>query len=129
MKVQECGKSEWDEQQHGLDLPYAFTTTDFRISGKGHDRIERIYRTYCDRSACSFDAPKTMPEDRIAVGFVRIAHRSFWSTRLVVRGRSASWTMRMRRLPESFCRAEMMVSVALAGEAASSRTFLAPHAD
>ena len=66
MKVRECGTSEWDEGQHGLHLPHPISTTDFRVSGKGHQRIDRIYRTYCDRSACSFDALKTMPEDRMA---------------------------------------------------------------
>jgi len=71
VKVQECGTSEWDEGQHGLHLPYPLSTTDFRLSGKGHQRIEKIYRNYCDRSRCEFEATQTMPEDRVAAWLCR----------------------------------------------------------
>lgn len=66
MKVQECGTSKWDEGQHGLRLPHSIATIDFCVTGKGHERIEPLYRTYCDRGRCTYTIKPTMPEDRIA---------------------------------------------------------------
>ena len=66
MKVEPCRTSNWDHIQHGLDLPYPVTTVDFRIRGRGHQRLGEIYRTYCDRSRYTFEKDQTMPEDRIA---------------------------------------------------------------
>ena len=47
IKVAECGAGRWDEQEHKLDIPYAIATFDFRVTGTGHERIERIYRDCC----------------------------------------------------------------------------------
>ena len=41
IKVVECGPGHWDEQDHGLDIPHGIDTIDFRITGTGHERIER----------------------------------------------------------------------------------------
>lgn len=40
VKVVECGPGQWDEQDHGLDYPAPFHTTNFRVTGRGHERID-----------------------------------------------------------------------------------------
>src|SRR3712207_3716378 len=47
IKVVECGAGRWDEKDHGLDLPGQLHTTDFRVTGTGHERIERSYKQGC----------------------------------------------------------------------------------
>ena len=43
----ECGRGRWDCEDHGLDYPDCIETTDFKVTGTGHDRLERIYRDCC----------------------------------------------------------------------------------
>ena len=47
IKVIECGPGRWDEQDHGLDYPHSIDTIDFRVTGTGHERIERTYKEGC----------------------------------------------------------------------------------
>ena len=47
IKVVECGPGKWDEQDHGLDFPAPLRTTDFRVAGRGHERIETLYENGC----------------------------------------------------------------------------------
>jgi len=47
IKVIECGAGRWDEQEHKLDFPGPIETVDFKVTGTGHERIERIYRDCC----------------------------------------------------------------------------------
>lgn len=44
IKIVECGQGHWDEKDHGLDIPHGLDTTDFRVTGTGHERIEQILR-------------------------------------------------------------------------------------
>ena len=39
IKVIECGRGHWDEQDHGLDIPHGIHTIDFKVTGTGHERI------------------------------------------------------------------------------------------
>jgi len=68
IKVAECGPGLWDEQDHGLDIPWAIHTTDFRVTGTGHRRIERMFQEGCGspgRRLTGYD-PKEL-EQRIAM--------------------------------------------------------------
>ena len=47
IKVIECGAGHWDEQEHGLDIPHGIHTIDFKVTGTGHERIERAYTEGC----------------------------------------------------------------------------------
>ena len=47
IKVVECGPGHWDEQDHGLDIPHDIHTMDFKVTGTGHERIERIFQDCC----------------------------------------------------------------------------------
>ena len=47
IKVVECGRGLWEERDHGLDIPHEIETTDFKVTGTGHERIERIFRDCC----------------------------------------------------------------------------------
>ena len=47
IKVIECGAGHWDEQDHGLDVPHPIHTIDFKITGTGHERIEKAYDEGC----------------------------------------------------------------------------------
>ena len=47
IKVVECGSGRWDEADHGLDYPATIHTTDFKVTGRGHHRIEELYRQGC----------------------------------------------------------------------------------
>lgn len=44
VKVVQCGLGRWDEQDHGLDFPHEIETTDFKVTGTGDERIERIHK-------------------------------------------------------------------------------------
>lgn len=43
----ECGPGCWDEKDHRLDVPHAIDTIDFRVTGTGHDRIEKAFHEGC----------------------------------------------------------------------------------
>lgn len=47
IRITECGAGHWDEQDHGLDIPHAIETIDFRVTGTGHERIEAAYTEGC----------------------------------------------------------------------------------
>jgi hypothetical protein len=47
IKIIDCGAGHWDEQDHGLDIPHGIHTTDFKVTGTGHQRIERAYSEGC----------------------------------------------------------------------------------
>jgi hypothetical protein len=67
IKVVECGPGFWDERDHGLDIPHEIETTDFKITGTGHGRIEGIFRDCCaDRRAYAAGLRDTAAEQRIA---------------------------------------------------------------
>lgn len=73
IKVVECGPGEWDERDHGLDYPGPIDTIDFRVTGSGHERIERIFDDGCRdrRHIASLNAKQ--PEHRIAAWLCRNA--------------------------------------------------------
>lgn len=66
MKVVECGAGHWDEQDHGLDIPHGIDTTDFKVTGTGHERIEKAFADGCANCGklTAFDIKQ--PEQRIA---------------------------------------------------------------
>jgi hypothetical protein len=68
IKVIECGRGKWDEQDHGLDYPGPLHTIDFRVTGTGHRRIEALFQNGCQERGRKF-APYSaeMPEQRIAM--------------------------------------------------------------
>ena len=41
LKVVECDPGHWDEDELKLDVPHPIDTTDFKITGTGHERIEK----------------------------------------------------------------------------------------
>ena len=45
IKIVECGQGRWED--HGLDIPHELETFNFRVTGTGHERIERIYSDCC----------------------------------------------------------------------------------
>ena len=47
IKVIECGRGHWDETDHRLDIPHGIDTIDFKVTGTGHERIERIFDQAC----------------------------------------------------------------------------------
>jgi hypothetical protein len=68
MKVVECGRSEWDERDHGLDYPMPMHTTNFRVTGRGHERIERLFQNGCAERGRRFSPyNEKQPEQRIAM--------------------------------------------------------------
>lgn len=73
IKVAECGVGRWDEQEHKLDFPQPIETVDFKVTGTGHERIERIYRDGCAdrRKVAGFNEKQT--EHRIAAWICRHA--------------------------------------------------------
>ena len=73
IKVVECGLGNWDEQDHRLDYPHSIETIDFKITGTGHERIERIYKECCRdyRSVAGFNNKQA--EHRIAAWICRHA--------------------------------------------------------
>ena len=71
IKVFDCGLSVWDD--HGLDIPHGLETFNFKVTGTGHERIERIFCECCaDRSRLSMLSDK-QPEQRIAAWICRHA--------------------------------------------------------
>ena len=68
IKVVECGPGKWDEQDHGLDYPGALHTTDFRVTGRGHERIETLFQNGCAERGRKFTPySEKQPEQRIAM--------------------------------------------------------------
>jgi len=41
--VIECGPGHWDERDHGLGISHGIDTTDSKITGTGHERIEAAF--------------------------------------------------------------------------------------
>lgn len=71
MKVTDCGRGTWDD--HGLDVPHELETFNFRVTGTGHERIERIFCYCCaDRRRVALLKDK-QPEQRIAAWICRHA--------------------------------------------------------
>lgn len=67
IKVAECGPGRWDEQDHGLDYPAALHTIDFRVTGRGHERIETLFQNGCAEGRRTFALyDEAQPEQRIA---------------------------------------------------------------
>jgi hypothetical protein len=63
----ECGRGTWDEQDHGLDYPGALHTIDFRVTGRGHERIEQLFQTGCAEGRRRFSQyNEQQQEQRIA---------------------------------------------------------------
>lgn len=67
IKVVECGPGRWDEGDHGLDIPHEIETTDFKVTGTGHQWIERIFQDCCaERRTYAGGLGDTSAEHRIA---------------------------------------------------------------
>jgi hypothetical protein len=81
IKIVECGPGQWDEQDHRLDLPYPIHTVDFRVTGTGHDRIERTYQEGCAncRKIIGFNERQLSIASR--TGYAATPARSYCSTR------------------------------------------------
>lgn len=73
IKVVECGAGNWDEQDHGLDLPGPIDTIDFKVTGTGHERIEAVYRDGCANCRTIVGLNEKQPEHRIAAWLCRNA--------------------------------------------------------
>jgi len=57
----------WEEPDHGLDIPHAIETTHFRVTGTGHERIERIFHDCCaERRIYAAGLRDSPAEQRIA---------------------------------------------------------------
>jgi len=56
IKVLECGSGTWDEHDHGLDYPGPLQTIDFRVTGRGHERIETMFQSGCQERGRKFTA-------------------------------------------------------------------------
>ena len=80
IRVIECGGGVWDEKDHGLDYPAPIHTTDFKVTGTGHRRIEQLYLNGCAEVGRRFTGyEEKQAEQRIAMwlcqhasGFVMI---------------------------------------------------------
>jgi hypothetical protein len=66
MKIVPCGEGEWDERDHGLDIPHPIATTNFKVTGTGHDRIEKVFHEGCVNCRKIVGYNKRQPEHRIA---------------------------------------------------------------
>lgn len=109
IKVVDCGAGCWDD--HGLDIPHDLDTFNFRVTGTGHERIERIFQYCCadrrnyaaglsDRPleqriakwiclhACSFVLFDTKPRATV-IGFERLEDAHDFSTEFLPPHRSA----------------------------------------
>ena len=64
MKVFDCGLSPWDD--HGLDIPHELETFNFKVTGTGHERIERIFCDCCADGRHLSGLSDKQPEQRIA---------------------------------------------------------------
>ena len=73
IKLVECGPGRWDEQDHGLDIPHDIHTIDFKVTGTGHERIERIFKDCCADRRRLAGLNDTQPEQRIAAWLSRHA--------------------------------------------------------
>lgn len=73
IKVVECGDGHWDEQDHGLDIPHAIDTIDFKVTGMGHERIEGIFKDWCADRRHLDTLNDKQPEQRIAAWICRHA--------------------------------------------------------
>jgi hypothetical protein len=71
MKVVECGTGRWDD--HGLDYPHEMVTTNFKITGDGHRRIESIYTDCCHDRAARELLDEKQPDHRIGAWLSRHA--------------------------------------------------------
>jgi hypothetical protein len=68
IKVVECGRGLWDERDHGLDYPLPIETTNFRVTGRGHERIEQLFQDGCGERGRRFAGyDEKQPEQRIAM--------------------------------------------------------------
>lgn len=68
IKVMECGPGEWDEREHGLDYPGILHTIDFRVTGRGHKRIETLFQNGCAERGRKFSPyNENQLEQRIAM--------------------------------------------------------------
>lgn len=54
IKIVECGPGTWDERDHGLDYPCELYTTNFRVTGRGHERIEQLFQNGCQERGRKF---------------------------------------------------------------------------
>ena len=66
IQVIECGAGHWDEQDHGLDIPHGIHTTGFKITGTGHERIEKAFDERCRNPWQIVAVPKGQRELEIA---------------------------------------------------------------
>ena len=66
MKAVACGQNEWDERDHLLDVPHAITTFNFKVTGTGHDRIEKVFHEGCLNCRRIVGLNAKQPEHRIA---------------------------------------------------------------
>ena len=66
IKVVECGAGHWDEQDQRLDIPHGIDTTDFKVTGTGHERIETIFSDCCSGRAMLRTLGAQQPEQHIA---------------------------------------------------------------
>jgi len=67
IKVVECGRGLWEEADHRLDIPHEIQTSDFKVTGTGHERIERIFLDCCAaRRIYAAGLEDTSAEQRIA---------------------------------------------------------------
>ena len=73
LKVVECGPGHWDEDEHKLDLPHQIDTIDFKITGTGHERIEKAYKDGCANCGVIVGLNEKEPEHRIAAWLCRHA--------------------------------------------------------
>ena len=66
VRVTECGRGYWDEQDHGLDIPHGIDTIDFNVTGTRHEWIEQAFAEGCANcnKLTAFD--EKQPEQRIA---------------------------------------------------------------
>ena len=68
IKVVECGPGRWNEREHGLDYPGELHTIDFRVTGRGHGRLERLFQAECaERGRKFMPHDEKAPEQRIAM--------------------------------------------------------------
>ena len=102
IKVVECGFGVWDD--HGLDIPHEIETINFKVSGRGHERIEGMFLDCCRdrkhlhaandkqlevriaawicRHACSFVLFDTKPRATV-IGFERLNDAEAFSREFV----------------------------------------------
>jgi hypothetical protein len=68
IEVLECGPGVWDEREHGLDYRGPPHTIDFRVTGRGHERIETMFQNGRQERGRKFAGyNEKQPEQRIAM--------------------------------------------------------------